>query len=137
MAVRIYDTFIVSEILKSYYNAGKEPDLYFFRNTDGQEVDLLFYRDGKLYPIEIKKTSSPNVKDAKRFGTLSTFFPSLEVSEGGIICNAEYLLPLGQKLKIIPLAVYLAYPQRLAFCGALIACIVAVSFPNTFPLIRF
>ena len=90
------------EILKSYYNAGKEPDLYFFRNTDGQEVDLLFYRDGKLYPIEIKKTSSPNVKDAKHFGTLSTFFPSLEVSEGGIICNAEDLLPLGQNLKIIP-----------------------------------
>ena len=102
MAGSIYETFIVSEILKSYYNAGKHPDLYFFRNTDGQEVDLLFYRDGKLYPIEIKKTSSPNVKDAKHFGTLSTFFPTLEVSEGGIICNAEELLPLGQKLKIIP-----------------------------------
>lgn len=102
MAVSVYETFIVSEILKSYYNAGKEPDLYFFRNTDGQEVDLLFYRDGKLYPIEIKKTSSPNVKNAKHFGTLSTFFPSLEVSEGGIICNAEDLLPLGQNLKIIP-----------------------------------
>lgn len=102
MAGSVYETFIVSEILKSYYNAGKEPDLYFFRNTDGQEVDLLFYRDGKLYPIEIKKTSSPNVKDAKHFGTLSTFFPSLEVSEGGIICNAEDLLPLGQNLKIIP-----------------------------------
>ena len=102
MAGSIYETFIVSEILKSYYNAGKEPDLYFFRNTDGQEVDLLFYRDGKLYPIEIKKTSSPNVKDAKHFGTLSIFFPSLEVSEGGIICNAEDLLPLGQNLKIIP-----------------------------------
>lgn len=102
MAGSIYETFIVSEILKSYYNAGKEPDLYFFRNTDGQEVDLLFYRDGKLYPIEIKKTSSPNVKDTKHFGTLSTFFPSLEVSEGGIICNAEDLLPLGQNLKIIP-----------------------------------
>ena len=102
MAGSIYETFIVSEILKSYYNAGKEPDLYFFRNTDGQEVDLLFYRDGKLYPMEIKKTSSPNVKDAKHFKALSTFFPSLEVSEGGIICNAEDLLPLGQNLKIIP-----------------------------------
>lgn len=102
MAGSVYETFIVSEILKSYYNTGKKPDLYFFRNTDGQEVDLLFYRDGKLYPIEIKKTSSPNVKNAKHFGTLSTFFPSLEVSEGGIICNAEDLLPLGQNLKIIP-----------------------------------
>lgn len=102
MAGSIYETYIVGEILKSYYNAGKEPDLYFFRNTDGQEVDLIFYRDGKLYPIEIKKTSSPNVKDVKHFGTLSTFFPSPEISEGGIICNADDLLPLGKNLKIIP-----------------------------------
>ena len=102
MAGSIYETYILGEILKSYYNAGKEPDLYFFRNTDGQEVDLIFYRDGKLYPIEIKKTSSLNVKDVKHFGTLSTFFPSPEISEGGIICNADDLLPLGKNLKIIP-----------------------------------
>ena len=102
MAGRIYETFIVNEVLKSYYNAGQEPDLFFFRNTDAQEVDLMFYRDENLTPIEIQKTSPPNVKDAKHFGTLSTFFPSLEVSEGGIICNAEDLLPLGQNLKIIP-----------------------------------
>lgn len=102
MSGNLYETFIVSEILKSYYNAGKEPDLYFFRNTDGQEVDLLFYRNGKLYPIEIKKTSSPNNKDAKHFKTLSTFFPSIDVSEGGIICNAEDIVSLGQNVKIIP-----------------------------------
>lgn len=102
MAGSIYETFIVSEILKSYCNAGKKPDLYFFRNTDGQEVDLVFYRDGKLFPVEIKKTSSPNPKDVKHFKTLSSFFPSLEIAEGGVICNAEQLLPIGQNIKIIP-----------------------------------
>lgn len=102
MAGSIYETFIISEILKSYYNAGKKPDIYFFRNTDGQEVDLLFYQNQTLYPIEIKKTSSPNIKDVKHFKALSTFFPSLAVSEGGIICNAEQLTPLGQNIKIIP-----------------------------------
>lgn len=102
MSGNLYETFIVSEIIKSYYNAGKTPDIYFFRNTDGQEVDLLFYQNQTLYPIEIKKTSSPNIKDVKHFKTLSTFFPSLEISEGGIICNAEDLMPLSQNLKIIP-----------------------------------
>lgn len=102
MAGGIYETFVVSEILKTYYNAGKEPNMYFFRNTDGQEVDLLFYQAGKLYPIEIKKTSAPNVKDVKHFKTLATFFPSLQIAEGGIICNAERLLPLCQNVKIIP-----------------------------------
>ena len=102
MAGSVYETFIVSEILKSYCNAGKKPDLYFFRNTDGQEVDLVFYRDGKLFPVEIKKTSSPNPKDVKHFKTLSSFFPSLEIAEGGVICNADQLLPIGQNIKIIP-----------------------------------
>ena len=71
-------------------------------NIDFDVPEAKIYLDENKYPIEIKKTSSPNVKDAKHFGTLSTFFPSLEVSEGGIICNAEDLLPLGQNLKIIP-----------------------------------
>ena len=102
MAGNIYETFIISEILKSYYNAGKEAEMYFFRNTDGQEIDLLFYQDQTLFPVEIKKTSSPNIKDAKHFKTLSSFFPTLTIGEGGIICNTEQLLPIGQNVKIIP-----------------------------------
>ena len=102
MAGNIYETFIVAEILKSYYNDGKEPNMFFFRNSDGQEVDLLFYTDGTLYPIEIKKTSSPNQQDIKGFQTLQTFFPSLKIGEGGIICNHDRLLPLKGMNRIIP-----------------------------------
>lgn len=102
MAGNIYETYIVSEILKSYYNAGKEPNLYFFRNTDGKEIDLLIHQNQTLYPIEIKKTSSPNIKDVKNFKILSDYFPTLTIGEGGVICNAENLLPLAQGIKIIP-----------------------------------
>lgn len=102
-AGNIFETFVVSEIIKSYYNAGKEPNLYFFRNGDGQEIDLIFYENGKIYPVEIKKTSSPNVKDIKSFKTLSTYFPSVEIGEGGVVCTAESVLPLGQGNKIIPI----------------------------------
>ena len=102
-AGNIFETFVVSEIIKSYYNAGKEPNLYFFRNGDGQEVDLIFYENGKIYPVEIKKTASPNIKDIKSFKTLSTYFPSVEIDEGGVICTAESVLPLGQGNKIIPI----------------------------------
>jgi predicted AAA+ superfamily ATPase len=104
MAGNVYETFIVDEILKSYYNSGKEPNMYFFRNTDGQEVDLLFYSDGTLYPVEIRKTASPNAKDIKNFKTVQTFFPSLEIGEGGIICNHNMLLPLEGKNHIIPVS---------------------------------
>ena len=101
-AGNIFETYVVSEVIKSYYNAGKEPNVYFYRNTDGQEVDLLFFADGKLYPVEIKKTASPNVKDIKSFKNLSLCFPTVEIGEGGIICNAESVLPLSQGNTIIP-----------------------------------
>ena len=102
-AGNIFETFVLGEILKSYYNSGKEPNLYFFRNGDGQEVDLILYENGKIYPIEIKKTSSPNIKDIKSFKVLENYFPTVEVGEGGVICNAETVLPLGYGNKIIPL----------------------------------
>ena len=101
-AGNIFETFVLSETIKSYYNAGKEPNLYFFRNGDGQEVDLIFYENGKIYPVEIKKTASPNIKDIKSFKVLANYFPTAHIGEGGVICTAESILPLGQGNKIIP-----------------------------------
>lgn len=103
MAGNIFETYVVSEIIKSYYNAGKEPNIYYFRNTEAQEVDLLFYENGSLHPLEIKKTSSPNLKDIKNFRILQNFYPTLEIGEGGILCCANTLLPLDTKNKIIPI----------------------------------
>ena len=102
-AGNIFETYVVGEIIKSYYNAGREPNLYFFRNGDGQEVDIIFYENGKIYPLEIKKTASPNINDIKSIRILSNYFPTVGIGEGGVICNADNVLPLGQGNKIIPL----------------------------------
>lgn len=102
MAGNIFETYVISEIIKSYYNAGKEPNIFFYRDTNGNEVDLLFYQDGTLYPIEIKKTSSPNLKDIKHFKTLKDAYIDIDVGQGGVICTYEKLLPLGENNKIIP-----------------------------------
>ena len=50
----IFESFVVSELLKNALNRGQEPDLYFWRDSSGHEVDLLLERDGNLVPIEIK-----------------------------------------------------------------------------------
>ena len=99
---QIFETYVVGEILKSYYNAGKEPPLYFFRNDKAQEVDLLFYQDGTLYPVEIKKTASPVTGDVSTFRLLETVFPSIKIGSGALICNYDRVLPLTDKVKIIP-----------------------------------
>ena len=103
MAGQIFETYVVSEILKSYYNAGKKPNMFFFRNTDMQEIDLIFYENGKAYPIEIKMTNKVNVRVINGFKVLSTFFPNIEIASGGIICTEEELIPLGNEKYIIPI----------------------------------
>jgi hypothetical protein len=104
MAGNIFETFVVSEVIKSYLNAGKEPNIYFYRDTNGNEVDLLIVRDGTLYPIEIKKTASPNAKDIKHFKNLEEAYPNMAIGQGGVICSNDKVLPLGENNRIIPVS---------------------------------
>ena len=103
MAGQVFETYVISEILKSYYNAGKKPNMYYFRNIDMQEIDLVFYENGKIYPIEIKMTNRADARVIKGFKVLSTYFPDIEISSGGIICFEEELVPLGNEKYIIPI----------------------------------
>ena len=50
----IFETWVISEALKNYYNRGREPDVYFWRDSAGHEVDLLMDKGTKLLPVEIK-----------------------------------------------------------------------------------
>ena len=99
----IYETFVVSEIIKSYANVGKKCDIYYFRSTNKDEIDLLFYKNNTLYPIEIKKTSSPNIKDISAFKLLSNYYKNVKIGTGGIICNVKELTPLYNNNYIIPI----------------------------------
>jgi hypothetical protein len=97
-----FESFVVSEILKSYANAGKEVDLYFFRNGNKKEIDLLIHENQTLYPIEIKTKAEPDEKDIKNFSMLADL-KNIKVGDGGIICLANDLLQLDEKNYIIPL----------------------------------
>ena len=59
MSGAVFETHVVAEILKSWWHTGRRPRLYYYRNKEGREVDLLFVADGTLYPVEIKKSASP------------------------------------------------------------------------------
>ena len=62
-----FETFVISEIIKSYWHNGEKPNLYFFRDEKNNEIDLLIFKDGIFYPIEIKKHSTPLGKDISAF----------------------------------------------------------------------
>jgi len=98
-----FESFVVSEILKSYSNAGKEADMYFLRDGNKKEIDLLIHENNTLFPIEIKMNSEPDERDVKKFSLLDKI-NGINVGEGGIICLANDLLPLNEKNYIIPLS---------------------------------
>jgi len=86
-----FETFVISEVIKSYYNNGYNPTLYYFRDNHGNEIDLLIEQDNKFYPIEIKKTSTPRSADIKAF---NNFAKIEKLGYGNLICLTDKQQPL-------------------------------------------
>lgn len=92
----------MSEIVSSYYNKRiLEPPLWFYRDKDKKEIDLLIEQDETFYPIEIKKHSDPTAKDISAFKVLDKF-TEVRRGSGGVICTYEQITPLREVDKIIP-----------------------------------
>ena len=103
MAGAFFETFVVAEIIKSYYNKGiVEPPLYFYRDKDQREIDLLIENDGALHPIEMKKHADPKVGDIKAFEVLDKI-PGMKRGSGGVICTYDNLLTLQGNDRVIPI----------------------------------
>ena len=103
MAGSFFETFIISEIIKSYYNKGiLEPPIYFYRDKEMNEIDVLIENGGTLYPIEIKKQADPKRSDIDAFDLLDKI-PNINRGEGGVICLYENLLTLKNNDRIIPI----------------------------------
>lgn len=96
------ETYVVTEIIKSYYNAGKPFDLYYYRDIDKKEIDLLIERGDSLYPIEIKKAKNPTRAD-KNFDALKVFKKHIE--PGIILCLSDELIPYDRNSWYCPVSV--------------------------------
>lgn len=104
MAGAFFETFVVSEVIKSYYNAGiSEPPLYFYRDKDMNEIDLLIEDSGTLYPIEIKKHADPRKSDVAAFSRIDKI-PDVKRGPGGVICLYDKLITLQENDRAIPIS---------------------------------
>ena len=96
------ETYVVSEIVKSYRHNGLPVNLYFYRDRDNKEIDLIIERNGLLYPIEIKRSASPKIDDIKHFDVLSRLGKS--AGKGAVVCLYDKFLPLNHQINIIPVS---------------------------------
>ena len=94
------ENYVIAEIAKNCENSGKEASLYFYRDKDTKEIDLLLEGDGTLEPIEIKKTASPSKGMIASFTALEK--PPLRRGTGALICLAEHLGAFDSENLIVP-----------------------------------
>lgn len=112
MSGQFFETFVFSEIYKSYLNAGKEPPIFYYRDKDQKEIDLLIYQNGTLSPIEIKKSASPGKTAIRNFDILNPIEDpekfkgcealKTEIGNGAVVCMANDLLPIDSKNWYVP-----------------------------------
>lgn len=112
MSGAFFESYVFSEIYKSYLNAGKEPPIFYYRDKDQKEIDLLLYQNGILSPIEIKKAASPGKAAIKNFHVLDSIRTAetlvgletlkTEIGTGSVICMANDLLPVDEKNWYVP-----------------------------------
>jgi len=100
MSGAIFESFVFSEILKTWHNRGRRPAFHYYRDKDGREIDLLISYDGRLWPIEIKRAAWVRESDTSAFRTLAG--RGTKTGHGAVVCLGAERLPLNREVDVIP-----------------------------------
>ncbi len=103
MSGAILETYVFAEILKSWWHKGKTPQIYYYRDRDGQEIDFLLIHDRVVYPVEVKKAISPKSEWLKSFAALNQL--KIKIDSGAVICLAKDVIPLEKNVSTIPVGI--------------------------------
>ena len=101
MSGAILETYLFSEILKTYLYSGVKPNLYFYRDKDQKEIDLLIEYDQCLHPIEFKKTATPSLYAAKHFHALDKLHR--KIGHAIVFCFKETPCCLSEHVTALPI----------------------------------
>lgn len=102
MSGAFFENYVVSELFKGAQNVGKRLGMYFYRDRDMKEIDLLLEQDGMLWPMEIKKTASPKRSSVDAFQLLDR--SHLKRGMGMVICCASELSAFDSQNLIVPVS---------------------------------
>lgn len=100
---QIFETYLISEIVKSYTNHQRDPrkHLYYYRDNNGREIDLLVLHEDSIYPVEIKKGANPGKDAIKNFSVVSKF--EMKSPNGIVLCLCKDIHALSDKDYMIPI----------------------------------
>ena len=88
MSAEFFETWVIGEVYKSFANSAQKAPLYYYRNFNGKEVELLILHNGVLYPCVISKSAQVQ-KMHKRFNIIEAAFggcTEVKTATGSVIC---------------------------------------------------
>lgn len=97
----ILENYVVSELLKTYHNQAKECLIWYYRDKEMNEVDMIIESDGMLHPLEIKRSVSPSSKLISTFEILDK--GSVPRGKGALLCMRPELSAINSDNYIIPI----------------------------------
>ena len=100
---QIFETYIISEIVKSYTNNQRDPKkhLYYYRDNNQKEIDLLVINEDNIYPVEIKKGANPGKEATKNFNIVQKF--EMNSPNGIVLCLSKDIHLLEGNNYMIPI----------------------------------
>jgi predicted AAA+ superfamily ATPase len=100
MGGAFFETWVIAEVIKSYWHTGKSAPIYYYRDADQKEIDLLIVQDGIICPVEIKKTTAPTKKDVRHFSVLKKL--KTPIGPGAVLCMSNSHMPITETVQALP-----------------------------------
>ncbi len=97
----ILENYVVAEIRKTYMNCGKECLMWYYRDKDSNEIDLVIESDGELHPLEVKRSVNPGTELIRAFAILDK--GSVPRGVGAILCMRPELSAIDARHLIVPI----------------------------------
>ena len=95
-----FENYVVAELLKNYSYLQSEVNLTYYRDSNAKEIDVLIEENGKIHPLEIKKSANPNRREIKKYEVLEK--TGMQIGAGGILCMCEEVIPINSRNSFIP-----------------------------------
>jgi hypothetical protein len=106
MGGALFEGVIISEVWKAFLNCGKRPAAFFWRSQGGLEIDLIIQAKGKLWPIEIKLTSTPSLNHVKGLNRFKKIAGRDASQQGILVCRIDKTRNLPGKNIALPWSVF-------------------------------
>ena len=98
----LFETLVVNEIRKTYMNDGEKIKIFYYRDSNQNEVDFVLIRNGTIYCFDAKLGKEFNLSDVSSFKELND--TKYEKGKGAIICTSEQISALSEKVLVVPIS---------------------------------